>query len=200
MMDLQAFLRSRSSIRRFDSEPIPTSVVERILETAMCAPSAHNRQPWRFAVVSTTTGKSRLADSMAVEYRQDLAKDGIMPVQIETLVEKSRIRINAAPLVVILCMDVAEMDVYRDNRRATAERTMALQSTANAGATLLLAAHAEGLGGVWSCAPLFAPHAVNVALGLPEQWEPQAMLLIGKPAEAPKPRGRKALKEIALFS
>jgi len=198
-MEIHAFLRSRRSIRRFEADPIPAAVVERILESAICAPSAHNRQPWRFAVVSTRSGKARLAESMAGEYRRDLANSGVTQRDIEARVEKSRGRINSAPLAIILCMDVTEMDVYPDSRRATAERTMAQQSTANAGMILLLAALAEGLSGVWSCAPLFAPNAVVAALELPETWEPQAMFLVGKPAQTSKARDRKALQEISVL-
>ena len=198
-MDLHGFLRSRRSVRRFEKDQIPPALVQRILTTATYAPSAHNRQPWRFAVVSTHSEKSVLADAMAEEYRRDLLADGMAAEAVDNLVEKSRFRINSAPLVVALCMDMTDMDHYTDSRRTGAERVMALQSTANAGATLLLAAHAEGLGGVWSCSPLFAPRAVITALQLPATWEPQALLLIGRPAEAPAERPRRPIKEVAVF-
>ena len=44
-------------------------------------------------------------------------------------------RINSSPVVIVLCMDMSEMDVYSDARRADAERMMAIQSTAAAGFT-----------------------------------------------------------------
>jgi F420 biosynthesis protein FbiB-like protein len=199
-MDLHGFLRSRRSIRRFAADSVPPEVIDRMLTTATFAPSAHNRQPWRFAVVSTASGKSRLADSMATEYRSDLTADGMAAGRIEALVEKSRAFINAAPLAIVLCMDLSDMDHYPDPRRALAERTMALQSTANAGMTLLLAAHAEGLGGVWSCGPLFAPRAVISALALPASWEPQALILLGRAAELPEAGARKPVQAIAVYA
>jgi len=199
-MELHAFLRSRRSIRRFEAGQIPASTIDKILTTATFAPSAHNRQPWRFAVVSTDSGKSRLADAMATEYRSDLAAEGTAAIEVDALVEKSCSRINSAPLVIVLCMDISDMDQYPDLKRADAERTMAVQSTANAGVTLLLAAHAEGLGGVWNCGPLVAPRAVISALDLPATWEPQALFLIGRPAETPEPRTRKPVKEIVIFA
>ena len=119
-------------------------------------------------------------------FRKDLERDQLPEAEIETLLEKSRARINSAPLVIILCMDMSEMDVYPDTRRAEAERMMAIQSTANAGLQILLAAHAEDLGAVWTCSPLFASIVVVTALNLPRTWEPQAMLLIGYPAEVAK--------------
>ena len=73
---------------------------------------------------------------------------------------------------------------------------MAIQSVANAGMQLLLAIHAEGLGGVWTCGPLFAPEVVQEALDLSKAWEPQAMFFIGHAAENPEARERKSMKEI----
>ena len=96
-------------------------------------------------------------------------------------------------------MDFSEMDEYPDTRRAEAEKVMTIQSTANAGMQLILAAHAEGLGCVWTCAPLFAPDVVKTALNLSTTWEPQAMFLIGYPAEIPPLRERKSIEEISIF-
>lgn len=91
------------------------------------------------------------------------------------------------------------MDSYPDEKRQQAERTMAMQSVAAAGLQLLLAAHAEGLGGVWICAPLFAQETIQKTLNLPETWEPQAMFYIGYPEEKPEPRERKGIESISLF-
>lgn len=198
-MDGHAFLRSRRSVRRFDPEPLDTEVVERMLTTASSASSAHNRQPWRYAVVSTSAGRTRLAEAMAAAFRRDLQADGTPAEKIQVLVDRSLARIQSAPLAVVLCMDTIDMDVYPDARRASAEQTMAVQSTANAGTTLLLAAHAEGLGAVWNCGPLFAPDAVVSALDLPATWKPQALILIGKPAEPPPVRTRKAMTAVSKF-
>ncbi|MFN2119904.1 MAG: nitroreductase family protein [Anaerolineales bacterium] len=196
---LHTFLCSRRSVRQFKSAAVAQDVVRRILLTATCAPSAHNRQPWRFAVVTDANRRSVLADTMAERFREDLERDGTPSDQVEAQVQRSRGRIGAAPVVIVLCTDLSEMDQYSDASRAESERTMAVQSTANAGVLLLLAAHAEGLGGVWNCAPLFAPAAVRQALELPEDWEPQALLMIGKPAEVPRVRSRKPLQEVAVF-
>jgi nitroreductase len=51
---------------------------------------------------------------------------------------------------------------------------------------LLLAAHAEGLGGNWICWPLYAQEAARQALELPVTWEPQAMFFLGVPDEQPE--------------
>ena len=184
--DLHGFLRSRRSIRHFRPDPVPGDAIQRILETATYAPSAHNNQPWRFAVLTGAAAKSRLADAMAADFRRDLEKDNLPQAEVAQRLDRSRRRIIEAPAVIVLCMDESGMDVYPDERRQQAETIMAVQSTALAGLQLLLAAHAEGLGGVWTCAPLFAPEVVRQTLGLPSEWKPQGMFFVGYPAETPR--------------
>ncbi|HEX8991157.1 MAG TPA: nitroreductase family protein [Anaerolineales bacterium] len=198
-MDIHDFLRSRRSIRRFKPDPIPKPLVERLLSTAVYAPSAHNRQPWRFAVVQGKDAKTRLAGAMANEFRRDLLADNMPSADVEVRVEASRSRILSSPLVVVVCLDMSEMDAYPDARRREAERMMAIQSTAGAALQLLLAAHAEGLAGVWTCGPLFAPQAVRAALDLDPAWEPQALLLIGVPNQTPHVKDLKPMDEIVRW-
>jgi coenzyme F420-0:L-glutamate ligase / coenzyme F420-1:gamma-L-glutamate ligase len=193
-------LRARRSVRRFTNAPIPDSTLREILATAAHAPSAHNRQPWRFAVLTRAETKTRLAQALSADYRHDLMRDGLTPEEIHTRVERSQSRILQAPAVIILCMDAREMDTYPDPARQTAERVMAIQSVANAGTYLQLAAHATGLGSVWTCAPLFAPQTIAQTLDLPPGWEPQAMFFLGYPAESPRPKTLKPLEEITFYA
>ena len=193
------FLRSRRSIRRFQPKDVDREKLTRILTTATHAPSAHNRQPWRFAVVTQPQLKSRLSDLLSAEFRRDLTADGLPKTEIELRLQRSRNRIVDSPVVVILCMDLSEMDVYPDKKRSSAERVMAIQSVAAAGLQLQLAARAEGLSSVWTCGPLFSPETVKVALELPKTWEPQAMFFIGEAAEEPKEKVLKPLDEVVKF-
>ena len=195
-MEFHNFLRSRRSVRRFLPREVPEAAVQRILTTALYAPSAHNRQPWRFCVLQTAAIKSRLADAMAIEFRRDLLNDNVPVAEADARIEQSRSRITAAPLVIVLCMDLSEMDSYPDARRAQAERMMAIQSTAAAALQLLLAVHAEGLAGVWTCGPLFAPGAVRSALELDDTWEPQAMFFVGYSDQDPRPKVLKPLDTV----
>jgi F420 biosynthesis protein FbiB-like protein len=189
----------RRSVRRFRPDPVPPEVVERILNAATRAPSAHNRQPWRFAVVASAEAKGRLAEGMGREFRRDLLADGLDPAEVEAQVERSRQRITQAQVDILVCLDQAEMDTYPDERRRQAEYLMGVQSAAMAGENLLLAAHAEGLGGVWMCAPLFSQESARRSLNLPAGWEPQGLILLGYPAKIPEPRGRRPLDEVARF-
>jgi F420 biosynthesis protein FbiB-like protein len=178
---------------------VPDSVLSDILLTSTYAPSAHHRQPWRFVVVTDSSVKKHLADEMAIAFEQDLQQDNLPQAEIEKLINRSKSRINSAPVVIMLCLDMTDMNQYQDKKRNRAEFLTATQSVANAGMQLLLAAHAEGLGGVWVCSPIFAQEAVQRALDISKDWEPQAMFLIGYPLDIPKARERKKLEEIVKF-
>ncbi|MBP8164881.1 MAG: nitroreductase family protein [Anaerolineales bacterium] len=191
--DLHHLLRTRRSIRRFKADPIPDSVIESILTTSTYAPSAHNRQPWRFAIVKqkARSVKSRLGLAITSKMREDMQAEGATDTDIEKRVNSSLRRIEEAPLTIILCRDVEDVRVDTEQ-----EKVMGTQSVASAGLQLLLAAHAEGLGGNWICWPLYAPEAVRTVLDLPYSWEPQAMYFLGYPEEEPQMKERKSLNEI----
>jgi F420 biosynthesis protein FbiB-like protein len=178
---------------------VPDSVIERILTTAIYAPSAHNRQPWRFVIVHDKTVRARLASDMAQDFERDLRRDGVTEEKIAAQVRRSKERILSAPVAILLCIDMGEMDSYPDERRQLAERTMAIQSAAAASLQLLLAAHAEGLGGVWVCSPLFAQETIQKTLNLSPSWEPQGMFFIGYPGANPDVRERKDIESISLY-
>jgi coenzyme F420-0:L-glutamate ligase / coenzyme F420-1:gamma-L-glutamate ligase len=194
-----AWLRTRRSVRKFQSRPVPEDLLRQVLETATWAPSAHNRQPWRFAVLQTPQAKSDLADAMSAAFKDELSHDGLDPEQIERRVFLSHRRITNAPAAVLLCLDPSLGDPYPDPFRQQAELEMGVQGVAMAGCTLLLAAHAVGLAGVWLCAPLFAPEAVRQTLHLPDAWLPQALVLLGYPESTPEPPGRLDLEEVTIY-
>jgi coenzyme F420-0:L-glutamate ligase/coenzyme F420-1:gamma-L-glutamate ligase len=194
-----SWLRTRRSVRKFQPRLVPDDILRRVLETAIWAPSAHNRQPWRFIVLQTTQSRQQLADAMSAAFRDELTRDGHDPEYIERRVFLSHRRITNAPAAVLLCLDPSQGDVYPDPFRQQAELTMGVQGVAMAGSTLLLAAHAAGLAGVWLCAPLFAPQAVRQSLHLPETWRPQALILLGYPESTPEPPERQPLDEVTMF-
>jgi coenzyme F420-0:L-glutamate ligase/coenzyme F420-1:gamma-L-glutamate ligase len=136
---------------------------------------------------------------MGSDFLRDLLSDGQPIEEARRLVARSHERLCQAPVAVLLCMDLSEMDDYPDDARREAERVMAIQSVALAGGNFLLAAHAEGLAGVWVCAPLFTPETARRALELPESWIPQAILYCGYPAAVPAPRPRLPLEQVSVF-
>ncbi|MDX2138071.1 MAG: nitroreductase family protein [Chloroflexota bacterium] len=177
------FFFSRRSLRRYLPDPVPQALINQLVEAATWAPSAHNRQPWRFAVTTNSVRKQHLARAMGLRLRHDLEHDGMTEDLIAKDTARSYSRITGAPVLIVVCLSMMDMDTYPDDRRQQHEFLMAAQSTAMAGQNLLLAAHALGLGACWMCAPLFAPDVVREALELPHDWQPQGMVTLGYPAE-----------------
>jgi F420 biosynthesis protein FbiB-like protein len=194
---LAEHIDARRSVRRYHPSAISADVVERLLAAASRAPSAHNRQPWRFAALNDIETKHALATAMAGKLRQDRSVDGDAPEIIEADIARSYQRITQAPLVIVVFVDMTEMDRYPDDARNDAEYLMAVQSTAMAAQNLLLAAQAEGLGASIMCAPLFCPDVVAKTLSLSNNWRAQMLLTIGAPVAPGRDRPRKPLDQIA---
>jgi coenzyme F420-0:L-glutamate ligase/coenzyme F420-1:gamma-L-glutamate ligase len=190
-----AAIWGRRSIRRYEARELPSELIDEVLTAACWAPSAHNRQPWRFAIIEGAQMKRRLALAMGRALRDDLTADGAPRELIERDVKRSFRRIGGAPLLVLLCLTDRDMDIYPDERRQRNEWVMAVQSVAMAGQNLLLAAHALGLGGCWMCAPLFCPEVVRETLDLPTDWQPQGLIALGYPAEE-RVKGRRPLADV----
>lgn len=189
---------TRRMIRRYTNQPISHSVLEQLLEAATRAPSPHNRQPWRFAVL-TGEVRTRLAQTMGDQLRSDLAADGVPSEAIEKDAARSYARITSAPASILVCLCMAEMDVYSDARRNATEHWMAGQAAAAAAQNILLRATELGLGACWMCAPLFCPAQVGAALNLPNDWQPQALITLGYPADAGKDRERKTFEHVSMW-
>lgn len=197
-IDFWSLVQGRRSIRRYRPEPVAPALLEQLLEAAMWAPSAHNRQPWRFCVVTQPATKLALSQQMGEEWRRELGGDGADPAFVERRVAISHARMTSAAALIIAAVSMEEMDCYPDERRNKAEWTMAVQSVALACQNLLLAAHYYGLGACWMCAPLFVPELVQTVLHLPTSWIPQALLTVGYPAEE-KTKERAPLAERVLW-
>jgi len=168
-MDLWKVIEGRYSVRDFGPEEVNESTVNRILEAAIRAPSAGNRQPWHFIVVRYGEMKRKLA---AAAGGQDF--------------------VGSAPVVIVVCAD-AERSATRYGDRG--RELYCLQDTAAAIEHILLAATALGLGTCWVGA--FDEQAAARALSLPGRLRPVAMVPIGHPATVPaKRRQRRPLSEV----
>jgi len=194
-----AAIPQRRSVRRYRPDTIDPAVVERLLVAATQAPSAHNRQPWRFIVLDTLAGKDKLATAMGERLRQDRTADNDDPQAIEADVARSYARITQAPVVFVVCVAMDDMDSYSDEKRRNAEYMMAVQSAAMATQNLLLTAEQEGLGACIMCAPLFCPQTVLDALKLPANWVPQLLVTLGSPAGSGKVRPRLPLNAVVTW-
>ena len=194
MNEVHHFLRMRRSIRHFKPDPVPASVVDRILATATFAPSAHNLQPWRFALIQTDSAKEKLGSALTSKMRADSEAKNENQADVEKRVISSLRRIDEAPIIILLCRDKTIL-----SGDAPEEKFMAIQSTALAGLQLLLAAHAEGIGGNWICWSLYAQKETKDALKLPKTWQPEAMFFLGYANENIKEAFRQNIENIIQY-
>ncbi len=185
-------IRQRRSIRKYLSKKVSSEVVSEVLVAAGWAPSAHNSQPWRFIVLDDIAVKQRLAEAMADAWVKDLQRDGVT-VEAVKRAERAE-RFKTAPVLILGCLTLSDLQKYPDLERQMCERDLAVQSFGAALQNLLLAAHAKGLGACWFCAPAFCKETVRKTLKIPDAVEPQAFVAIGYPAEKPKVPTKKLLE------
>jgi len=174
-------------------------LIDKLIDCASYAPSAHNAQPWRFFIVEDEAKRETLIHEMGKRYEEDLRKDKIREPMIEKRLRHSKKLFSDAPLLMIGCIDMSDMDNYPDTGRQQAEMIMATQSLAAAIENLLLAVNASGLGSCWFCAPLFCPDVVKGVLGLSDHYTPQALITLGYPAESPSPPPRLDLDDVRFI-
>ncbi len=62
-MELLSEIQSRKTVRSFLPEPIEENSLDRILDAGRLAPSAKNRQPWRFIVIQDRELKEKLKEA-----------------------------------------------------------------------------------------------------------------------------------------
>ena len=99
-------LRERRSIRRFMAEPLPAGTVERLIEAARWAPSASNRQPFRFLAVEAAKTRSRMATLVREALKQGIASLLIanLPPAAQASAEayaEDFVRFESSPLVFV---------------------------------------------------------------------------------------------------
>jgi coenzyme F420-0:L-glutamate ligase / coenzyme F420-1:gamma-L-glutamate ligase len=197
--DLDSLIRGRRSVRKLLPDPVPGAVIREAIGAAGWAPSPHGRQPWRFAVIESSLVKERLAVALADAWQSQLALDGQQDAVIALRLRKSQERITSAPVIVVACLYLADLDQYPDASRIEAERIMAIQSLGAAIQNLLLSVYSSGYDSGWMCAPLFAPEVVRRALGLDADLIPQALLPIGKAAAEPTRRPRLPIEKLITY-
>ena len=153
-MDLWDVISRRHSIREYaEDRDVPHDLVDRILDAAIQAPSAGNRQSWHFIVVRNKRLKSALAQAAF-----------------------GQMFVAEAPVVIAVCAVPERSGARYGNRGA---ELYTLQDTAAATEHILLAATALGLGSCWVGA--FDEPSAAKALELPEELRPVALVPIGYP-------------------
>lgn len=156
-------IATRTSIRAFDkTRPVGEDLIERMLRAAMAAPTAVNKQPWEFVVVT----------------------DGATLKALSEVHPHARIE-NGATLVIAVCGAT-------DNGLEGRAKEYWIQDCSAATENLLLAAHGLGLGAVWcGVYPMderIAP--IKEILAIPDGYLPLNLVTIGYPAVNPAPKDK----------
>jgi coenzyme F420-0:L-glutamate ligase/coenzyme F420-1:gamma-L-glutamate ligase len=194
--DIASAIRGRRSVRVYQDREVPRRLIEEILEAARWAPSPHGRQPWRFVILTRLDLKEHLADAMGASWRANLAMDGEPEEIVTRRLENSRQRLLHAPVLIIACLYLEELDRYPDAARQEAEKIMAIQSLGAAVENLMLAAWDLGLETGWMCAPLFCPEIVCKALELDSALIPQALITLGYLGREPRRREHRSIEAL----
>ena len=149
-------LMTRVSVREFTGEKISAEQIDTLLRAAMAAPSALNKQPWAFVVVTDEKIIAQLGESLPYSRCSNHPACAFIP-----------------------CGDLSK----------TIEGDLAAFwiNDVSAATENLLAAHAMGLGAVWTGLhpDMNRVTMVQQLLGLPEHIIPLCVVPVGIPAEQP---------------
>ncbi len=166
-MELYEAIRTRASVRKYRPDPIPEDVRERVLEAMRLAPSAGNKQPWRFILVEDADLRPQVAQAC-----------------------NGQAWMADAAVIVVACG--READAYGGMggywNSLDVDVAIALDH-------LTLAAAAEGLGTCWIGS--FKEAEVRKLLGIPDDVKVVALTPLGYPAVAPEQAPRKPRKPLA---
>lgn len=175
MNDFLDLVSSRFSCRCYLPDPVPKEDVVRILEAARLAPSACNKQPWRFAVITDEALRTRLLEEgLLPGINMDWAK--VAPVILVLGMKRSLVTHKVAPMLSDVDYPLVDLGI--------------------AGEHAVLQATELGYGTCWI--GWINPKKVRKIIGWPREIQPQALIALGKPASAPEKRTpRLSLDEIA---
>lgn len=180
-MELDEALKGRRSIRSYLAKEVSLELVKQVIEAATLAPSAKNGQQWRFTVLIGKP-KKRLTDFFRRELEKTSRKIGRENVGSSF---SSCSIMEQAPIVIV---------VWNAGERGWETE---IQSVAAAIQNMLLKAYSLGLGTLWIGDIFYTQDALEHYLNKP--WKLTAAVALGWPAEAPKPRPRKTIDEVAEF-
>ena len=201
-------LQSRRSIRKFRPEMPDRALLEQLIEAAVTAPSASNKQPWRFLIVTNAEVKTRMAG---------VVRDAVERVarHIEPQFEAGFraygdyfTRFETAPVVMVplyrpltLLSSMLDADLSANDRQniASMEQQSGIVSASLALENLLLMAHDAGLGASGLTGPLIAMDDLRGILSVPSGWNIVALVAVGYPDEQPAAPGRKSGADVTRW-
>jgi nitroreductase len=220
-MDLIDTLRSTGAVREFRPEPLDDAVLHRILDTARFAPSGGNRQTWRVIVVKDPEKRRALRDLYLTGWYEYLSITGagLVPWAPVTDREAEAAAMAAAPELAARMADEADPAITPGMAEAldTVPALLVLVADLTAlaavdrdldrytfagGASiypfawnLLLAARAEGLGGVITTMAIRREDEMRRLFSLPETAAVAAVVVLGRPVAAARRLRRQPVED-----
>lgn len=183
-MEFDDLVKNRRSVRKYQSLPVDKQKILKVLDAANWAPSAMNRQPWEFLVVSGTWIE-RLGDSYRAVV-EEFTRSSNQNDDRSVISNKEFIRFasvyGGAPVVIFV---LAKLDSAPNEQKANIESASAAMEN------LVLAAANIGLGTCWMTGPLRDESSLRSLLHIPDNKEIVAVTPLGYPDIAPKPLPRK---------
>jgi len=168
MNDTLKTIFSRKSVRSFKDEPVPKEKIEMLVRASMAAPTAVDKRPWEFIVVTDRNILKKLAD--ALPYAKMTAQ---------------------AAAAIIVGGDITKQWGGTDAEYWKMDCSVASEN-------ILLAAESLGLGAVWTAVYPEKTRIENVRkiLGLPDAVIPLNLIPIGVPKGDEKPKDKYNPKQI----
>lgn len=204
-MNCMDLIKQRRSIRKFKDQPVPEAAIRNMIEAATFAPSASNRQPWRFIVVSDKAVLKSLADSVR-EAVTATARE-VRPGFESGFLSYSRyfLVFDKAPLLILALYrtDSTIAAMVQENtesavRMNVLEGNGAVISVSMAVQNMLLSAAGQGLGACVMTGPLIAVQAFNRILAVPDGWRILCGVCAGYPDEAPAAGRKKTVEQVVI--
>jgi nitroreductase len=205
-VELNDGLRTTGAVREFLDTEVPDETIVSVLDTARFAPNGGNRQAWRVIVVKDPTTRRSLRDLYLPGWYDYLAQSaaGLTPWAVVTDRARERTAIDGAPdiaraaaegpggfaehldqapVLLVLLADLARLaTVDRDAGHYTMVGGASIYPFAW---SILLAARAEGLGGVMTTMLVRQERAVRALLDVPDTVALAGLLALGHPVRRP---------------
>lgn len=177
----------RRDVRRFRPDPLPTGMLDRLIETACLAPSVGLSQPWRFVIVDDSVRRQAVIENFEICNADALKSySGERAARYATL---KLAGLKEAPCHLAVFADRATDTGHGLGRRTMPE--MAEYSVVTAIYTMWLAARAEDIGMGW--VSILDPERVKSTLDVPQGWRFIGYFCLGYPqAESDAPELERA--------
>ena len=188
----------RRSIRKYQNRMVERGDIEKLIEAARLAPSAKNRQPWKY-IVYTGAEKETLLNAMEQGLDREAAEHHLLPKSAFGLPDAFHtLQVMRQAPVVIIVMNTNGQSPYEeiDTDRRLSEICDSLSIGASI-ENMLLKATQLGLGTLWIANTCFAYHDMMQVIQSPGQLI--GAVALGYPDEQPSKRPRKPLEDILEY-